>query len=101
MRPPLPKRHLLANLLFAALLVAAQLGTVVHAFEHDPGTPQAKVCATCVAAANLGSAAVGEPAVLLLAPARFVFTPAPAPAVLSVSIPAARQRGPPLPLPTP
>jgi hypothetical protein len=101
MRPPVPGSHLLANFVLAALLVTAQLGAVVHAFEHEPGTPQAKVCATCVAATNLGAATVGQPSTLLLAPGRFVFAPATVTAVLSVSLPAARQRGPPLPAPTP
>jgi hypothetical protein len=101
MRPPLPKRHLLANVVFAALLVAAQLAAVVHAFEHEPGTPQSKVCATCVTAANLGAATVGQPATLHLAPAPCDFAPDCEPTVRFLSIPAARQRGPPLPLPTP
>jgi hypothetical protein len=101
MRPPIPGRNLLANFVLATLLVAAQLGAVAHAFEHEPGTTQTKVCAACVAATNLGSATVGQSSTLLLAPARFFFAPARVPAVLSVSLPAARQRGPPPHLPTP
>jgi hypothetical protein len=56
----------------------------VHAFEHEPGTTQTKVCAACVAATNIGSATVGQSSTLLLAPARFFFAPARVPAVLSV-----------------
>ena len=36
------------NMLLAALLLTAQLGASVHAFDHDVGAPQVKVCKTCI-----------------------------------------------------
>lgn len=46
------------NLLLAALLLSAQFGALLHAYEHDPGAPQAKVCSTCTTASQLSSACV-------------------------------------------
>ena len=42
------KSRLLPGLLLAALLIAAQGALALHAFEHDPGAPQGKVCGTCI-----------------------------------------------------
>lgn len=50
--------RLLPKLLLTAVLMAAQLGAVLHAFAHEPGAPQTTVCATCIAAEKLSAAAV-------------------------------------------
>lgn len=58
----MPDQHVrarpFANLLLAAFLVAAQWGALAHAFEHKAGTPQKQVCATCIAASQLGFACI-------------------------------------------
>lgn len=86
--------------MLAALLIAAQLGATVHAFEHDPGAPQSKPCSACVTATQLAAALVDAhttaavdsscfPPTINL-PARFD----------STDVVVARQRGPPTPLQT-
>jgi hypothetical protein len=49
---------LIPNLLLATLLLSAQFGSLLHAFEHDPGAPQGKVCSTCATANQLSTACV-------------------------------------------
>jgi len=87
--------RLLPNLLLAVLLVAAQFGAALHAFEHDIGALQGKVCSTCVTAAQLGTAAIDDPEVHAARPAITIF-----PAVATLSgqsrrLLVARQRAPP------
>lgn len=41
-----------------ALLLLGQAGAALHAFEHDAGAPQGKPCSSCLAASQLGTAAV-------------------------------------------
>ena len=55
-----PAGHIgpLPALLFATLLVVAQIGSALHSFEHDPDSSQSNVCATCVGASQLASACV-------------------------------------------
>ena len=82
----------------AALLVAAQWGALVHAFEHEAGKPLAQVCTTCVAASQLGFACI-DMAPIPDAPLSYsVQTAASADEIDSLQIPAARQRGPPITL---
>jgi hypothetical protein len=55
------RRHkpgLLPNLLLAALLLGGQFGSLLHAYEHDAGTPQGKVCTVCATANQLAAASV-------------------------------------------
>jgi hypothetical protein len=87
--------RLLPGLLLAGLLVAAQLGAALHAFEHDAGAPQTKVCPTCITVAHLGAGDInGQPPVEL--PARELsYLAFSAAAVTSVGAHIARQRGPP------
>ena len=56
------KPRLLPGLLLAALLIAAQSALLLHAFEHDPGAPQGKVCGTCVTGGQLAAGSVDNPA---------------------------------------
>lgn len=90
----------LPQLALALLLLAGQLAAIVHAFEHDPGAAPSQACASCITAAQLGSAAVADQAAADLPPASFsLAVDAPA-AFLSANKPAIRQRGPPAFLPT-
>ncbi|HNP34754.1 MAG TPA: hypothetical protein PKK10_02770 [Woeseiaceae bacterium] len=91
------EHRLLPGILLAALLVGAQLATVLHAFEHDLGTAQSKVCATCVAAAQLGAAGIDSHPGIELAGQKFRHAPITMLALSSVPAPTARQRGPPPP----
>jgi hypothetical protein len=63
------KFRLVPNLLLATILVAAQWGTLVHALDHDIGSPQSTVCTTCVAASQLGFACVDTAVTTDAAPA--------------------------------
>lgn len=55
------KSRLAPNLVLVGLLIAAQIGAAVHAFEHDLGAPQTKVCGTCITAAQLGTGNIASP----------------------------------------
>ena len=48
----------ITSLLLAVVLIAAQLVVAAHALDHDPAQLQGKVCASCVAASQLGSASI-------------------------------------------
>jgi hypothetical protein len=52
------KSGLIPNLLLAVLLLSAQFGSLLHAFEHDPGAPQGQYCSACATANQLSSACV-------------------------------------------
>jgi hypothetical protein len=89
------KPRLLPGLLLAALLIAAQSALLLHAFEHDPGAPQGKVCGTCVTGHQLAAGSVGEPAPDVLEPAAQTFYPAAHGGFHTWHTSTARQRGPP------
>ena len=79
----------------AAILVAAQWGAMVHAFEHEAGKPPAQVCKICVAASQLGFACVDNPATTEASaryPVQAIDT---VDGLDSLHVPVARQRGPP------
>jgi len=79
----------------AALLIAAQWGALVHAFEHEAGKSQAQVCTTCVAASQLGFACI-DMSIIPNAPlSNSVRHTDSTGKIDSHHIPAARQRGPP------
>jgi hypothetical protein len=48
------------SVLLAIIFLAAQTGALAHAYEHDPGSPQAQVCLICVAGHSLSSACVAS-----------------------------------------
>ncbi len=83
--------------MLATFLVAAQWGALVHAFEHDVGTPQNPVCMTCVAASQLGLACIDTSMNIEPLPSYAVPNFDAAESVQSIHAPAARQRGPPSP----
>lgn len=86
---------LLPNVLLVGLLIAGQFGAVLHAFEHEVGTPQNTVCATCIAAEQLSAGCIDEQAVshIQVAPQRLaIFARR---HVQSTNALVVRQRGPP------
>ena len=87
--------RLMPSLLVAALLIAAQGALAVHAFAHDPGAPQGKVCATCVTANQLAAGSVDMHAGDLPDPAPQLLIPTASRGFQSVHTAPARQRGPP------
>jgi hypothetical protein len=91
------KARLLPALLLAALLVAAQGALALHAFEHDPGAPQGKVCAACVTAGQLASGSLDVHTGDAPEPAAQRFIPAASHSFDSLHTATARQRGPPSP----
>lgn len=86
------------NLLLAALLLSAQFGSLLHAYEHDPGAPQGKVCSTCATANQLSSACVDTHGDNPLAPAAGRYLAEHDTGSRSASAILVHQRGPPLPL---
>jgi len=89
------KTRLLPGLFLAALLVAAQGALALHAFEHDPGAPQGKVCTTCVTAGQLAAGSIDIHVGAAPEPARHCFIPAASHSFDSVHTATVRQRGPP------
>ena len=89
------KTRLLPGLFLAALLIGAQGALALHAFEHEPGTPQGKVCTTCVTATQLDAGSVDTHAGDAPAPVRHLFIPTSSHGVGSVHTATVRQRGPP------
>ena len=83
------------GVLLAMAFLAAQIGVFAHAYEHDPGSPQAQVCSICVAGHLLGSACVGSTAHIEFqhysAGVSVERTPVPD----KIHLPLARQRAPP------
>ena len=96
-RPSLMKNRfrLLPGLLLAALLIGAQGALALHAFEHDAGAPQGKVCTTCVTASQLAAGSVDTHAGDTLEPALQIFVPTASRGFESVHTVPVRQRGPP------
>lgn len=89
------KTRLLPGLLIAVLLIGAQVAAVLHAFEHEPGAPQGKVCGTCVTAGQLAAGSVDSHAGDALEPARHLFVPTASCGFDSAHTVPVRQRGPP------
>ena len=89
--------RLLPGLLLAALLIGAQSAIVLHAFEHDPGTPLGKVCGTCITAGQLAAGSVDSHAGESLPPFRQPYVPTESRGFESTHTAPARQRGPPTP----
>jgi hypothetical protein len=89
------KTRLLSGLFLATLLIAAQGLLALHAFEHDPGAPQGKVCGVCVTASQLAAASVDIHVGDAPAPAPHLFVPASSHGFESVHTATVRQRGPP------
>ena len=89
------KSRLLPGLLLAALLIAAQGALALHAFEHDPGAPQGKVCGTCITGAQLAAGSLDDPAPDALEPTAHVPVPDAGGGFDSLRAWSARQRGPP------
>jgi len=87
--------RLAPTLLFAFLLISAQLAAALHAFEHDSGTPQNNVCATCIAAGQLASACVDSPQSISLPPPLTVYAIAETVNLAVTHHCVVRQRGPP------
>lgn len=85
-----------ANAMLAVFLIAAQWGAVVHAFEHEAGTPLNQVCTTCVAASNLSAACIDSPTMVVAAPAYSVIDVTVNAEFTSRHSLTTRQRGPPL-----
>ena len=89
------KTRLLPGLFLAALLIAAQGVLALHAFEHDPATPQGKVCTLCVTANQLAAGNVDIHVGVAPEPARHCFIPASNHRFDTVHTAIVRQRGPP------
>jgi hypothetical protein len=92
------KSGLIPNLLLAALLLSAQFGSLLHAFEHDPGAPQGKVCSTCATASQLSSACVDTHADHTIVPAGGHYLVEHDTGSISTGVIFVHQRGPPPPL---
>jgi hypothetical protein len=87
--------RLLPGLFLAALLIAAQGVLALHAFEHEPGAPQGKVCTTCVTASQLAAGNIDIHVGDAPEPVRHFITAAASRGFESVHTAIVRQRGPP------
>ncbi len=86
------------SVLLAIIFLAAQLGALAHAYEHELGRPQIQVCSTCIAGHSLSPACVGATAHIEFqqynADVSIERTSVPN----TIHLPLARQRAPPTPL---
>lgn len=92
---PRQKPGLLPNLLLAALLLGAQFGALLHAYEHDVGAPQGKVCTVCATASQLSAASVDNHSSHELETSRSSLVATAHSVCQGLHVAAARQRGPP------
>ena len=91
------QRRLLPAVLASLLLLAGQAAAALHAFAHDVDALDGKVCATCAAVAQLGSACVDSHvpvAVIGKEPALPVLHATRSGSTRAIAV---RQRGPPAP----
>jgi hypothetical protein len=86
------------SVLLAIIFLAAQTGTLAHAYEHVPGNPQAQVCSTCIAGHALSAACVASTAYIEIRRYNSGFSVERAPVPDTIHVPLARQRAPPTPL---
>jgi hypothetical protein len=91
------KRLRPASLLLAIVVLIAQTGALVHAYEHDPGSPQTQVCATCIAGHAVGSACVDSMPHCRIQIDKPVAVFERISTANSIDLPLARQRAPPTP----
>ncbi len=89
------QRSTLPGIALALVLVAAQYLTAMHDLQHDSGAAQSQVCTTCVAASQLGAAAVDIGSVPTTTATFNVFNTAIAAPFYSSENLAPRPRGPP------
>jgi len=82
-------------LFLVALFICAHAAAALHAFEHDLGVPQGKVCTTCVTASYLSGACTDDPITELLEPTCHSLVATGGSASVSRCAIAVRQRGPP------
>ena len=89
---------LMPNLLLAILLISAQFGSLLHAFEHDPGAPQAKYCVACATASQLSAACIDMHSDHAMVPARKALLAVHGASLVGTAVILVHPRGPPLPL---
>jgi hypothetical protein len=92
---PDEKTRLIRSLFFATLLIVAQGALALHAFEHESGAPQGKVCGACITAGQLAAGSMDAHSGESLEPAQHRFVPTTNQGFDSVHAATARQRGPP------
>jgi len=83
------------SVLLATIFFAAQTGALAHAYEHDPGNPQAQVCSTCIAGHSLSSACVASTAHIEFQHCNSGVSIKRTPVPGTIHLPLARQRAPP------
>ena len=86
------------SVLLAIIFLAAQTGALAHAYEHDPGSPQAQVCSICIAGHSLSSVCVASTVHNEFQHCNTGVSVERAPVQNTTYLPHARQRAPPTPL---
>ncbi len=86
------------SVLLAIIFLAAQIGALAHAYEHDLVRPQAQVCSTCIAGHSLSSACVGSIAHIEFEQYKAGVSIERMSVPNTIHLPLARQRAPPTPL---
>ena len=79
----------------AVLLLAGPFGSLLHAYEHEPGNPTSEVCSDCITFAQLDLTVVVNHTAPDLETARGAFAATSRDDFQSYCTFAARQRGPP------
>ncbi|MDH3546114.1 MAG: hypothetical protein OEN22_03395 [Gammaproteobacteria bacterium] len=77
------------------LLIIAQTGAIAHAYEHELGTFQDQVCASCVSASHVLSACLDHGVQPDSQPFAAYFSPESVQRGHSIAVVSAKQRGPP------
>jgi len=84
------------SVLLAIILFASQTGALAHG--HDPGSPQAQVCSSCIAGHSLSSACVASTLHIDIQHINTGVSIDRTSAPDTIHVPLARQRAPPTPL---
>jgi hypothetical protein len=86
------------SVLLAIIFLAAQVGALAHAYDHEPGSPQAQACSTCIAGHSLSSACIASTAHIEFQQDNAGVIVKRALVPHTIHLPLARQRAPPTPL---
>ncbi len=86
------------SVFLAIIFLAAQTGALAHAYEHDPGSPQAQVCSICIGGHSLSSACVASTVHIEFQHCNTGVSIERTPVPDTIHLPHARQRAPPTPL---
>ena len=89
---------ILFSVLLAIVFLAAQITSIAHSYEHDPGKPQTQVCSTCVAGHSFSAACIDSTSCIEFERFNTGVSIEQTLVPDTIHLPLARQRAPPTPL---